>query len=85
MSALADRAVSDVRKIHLEMIDAVLAGGGVEPVAAIAAEQLGGPVMIVLGRDTAGEPGLRRVAEVPVRSGDEVIGHVALYDTEPDH
>ena len=38
MSALADRAVTDVRKIHLEMIDAVLAGGGVEPVAAIAAE-----------------------------------------------
>ena len=28
MSALADRAVTDVRKIHLEMIDAVLAGGG---------------------------------------------------------
>jgi hypothetical protein len=85
MSALADRAVSDVRKIHLEMIDAVLAGGGVDPVAAIAAEQLGGPVMIVLGSDRAGEAGRRRVAEVPVRSGDEVLGHVALYDADPDH
>ena len=84
MSALADRAVTDVRKIHLEMIDAVLAGGGVEPVAAIAAEHLGGPVRIVLGDLSAGARGRRRVAEVPVRSGDEVLGHVALYDTEPD-
>ena len=84
MSALADRAVTDVRKIHLEMIDAVLAGGGVEPVAAIAAEHLGGPVRIVLGDLSAGTRGRRRVAEVPVRSGDEVLGHVALYDTEPD-
>jgi hypothetical protein len=85
MSALAGRAVPDVRKIHLEMIDAVLAGGGVEPVAAIAAEQLGGPVRIVLGDLTAGERGRRRSAEVPVRSGDEVLGHVALYDAEADH
>ncbi|WP_028068078.1 PucR family transcriptional regulator [Solirubrobacter soli] len=85
MSALADRAVADVRKIHLEMIDAVLAGGGVEPVAAIAAEHLGGPVKIVLGDLTAGERGRRRSAEVPVRSGEEVLGHVALYDAEADH
>jgi hypothetical protein len=84
MSALADRAVTDVRRIHLEMIDAVLAGGGVEPVAAIAAEHLGGPVRIVLGDLSAGLRGRRRVAEVPVRSGGEVLGHVTLYDTEPD-
>jgi hypothetical protein len=85
MSALVDRAVTDVRKIHLEMIDAVLAGGGVEPVAAIAAEHHGGPVRIVLGDLTAGERGRRRSAEVPVRSGEEVLGHVALYDAEADH
>src|SRR6185436_15010844 len=84
MSALADRAVTDVRKIHLEMIDAVLAGGGVAPVATIAAEHLGGPVTVVLGDVVAGEAGSRRVAEVPVHSGEEVLGHVALYDADPD-
>ena len=66
------------------MIDAVLAGGGVAPVATIAAEHLGGPVTVVLGDVVAGEAGSRRVAEVPVHSGEEVLGHVALYDADPD-
>lgn len=104
MSALADRARGDdVRKIHLEMIDAVLAGGGVGPVAAIAAGQLGGTVAIVLpavdiavaepplpegraaqlaryvsDRPAKVPPGL--VAEVPVRSGDEILGYAVLLD-----
>ena len=64
MSALADRAVTDVRKIHLEMIDAVLAGGGVAPVATIAAEHLGGPVD---GR--AGRRRRRRAGLEPRRRG----------------
>ena len=40
--------VATLRQIHLGMIDAVLAGGGVAPVAALAAEQLSGTVAIVL-------------------------------------
>ena len=48
MSALAAPDVGTLRRIHLGMIDAVLAGGGVEPVAALAAERLGGTVAIVL-------------------------------------
>lgn len=102
MSALADRAVSDVRKIHLEMIDAVLAGGGVAPVAALAAERLNGRVAIVLpavdvevdaparftryvadrllGRPARVPHGV--VAEVPVHSGDELLGYVGLLDAE---
>src|SRR3954454_21598059 len=88
MSALADRAVTDVRKIHLEMIDAVLAGGGVAPVAAIAAEHLGGTVAIVLQDVAVVEPPLldghrpRVVAEIPVRSGDETLGSVRLLDAD---
>ncbi len=113
MSALADSAVASVgrlRRIHLGMIDAVLAGGGVAPVAALAAGKLGGTVAIVLppvevsvvepplpqarhaqfadtvsarllGRPVKLPRGL--VAEVPVRSGDELLGYVALLDAEP--
>ena len=102
MSALADHDVGTLRRIHLGMIDAVLAGGGVEPVAALAAERLGGTVAIVLppvdisigpprfaayvadrlgGRPVRVPPGV--VAEVPVRSGDELLGYVALLDAPP--
>lgn len=45
-SAAAD--VATLRRIHLGMIDAVLAGGGVAPVAALAAEHVRGTVAIVL-------------------------------------
>jgi DNA-binding PucR family transcriptional regulator len=84
------------------MIDAVLAGGGVEPVAALAAERLGGTVAIVLPAvdvEVGAPPRLSRyvadrllgrparvprdvVAEVPVHSGDELLGYVALLDAE---
>ncbi|MDA0180533.1 helix-turn-helix domain-containing protein [Solirubrobacter phytolaccae] len=40
--------VATLRRIHLGMIDAVLAGGGIAPVAALAAEHLHGTVAIVL-------------------------------------
>ncbi len=55
MSVLADPQVGPapahvaaLRQIHLGMIDAVLAGGGIAPVAALAADQLDGTVAIVL-------------------------------------
>ena len=102
MSALAAPEVATLRRIHLGMIDAVLAGGGVEPVAALAAERLGGTVAIalpgvdvaigppryaayvgnrLLGQPVRVPPGV--VAEVPVRSGDELLGYVALLDAPP--
>jgi hypothetical protein len=113
MSALAERAVTPVgslRRIHLGMIDAVLAGGGIAPVAALAAAKLGGTVAIVLpAEDVAvAEPALSEprsaalgryvadrllarpvkvpaglAAEVPVHSGDDLLGYVALLDAEP--
>ena len=53
MSTLAHRRaahcnVGRLRRIHLGMIDAVLAGGGAEPVAALAARSRRGTVAIVL-------------------------------------
>jgi hypothetical protein len=63
MSALADRPRDDVerlRAIHLGMIDAVLAGGGIATVAALAAEQLGGKVAIVLPSLDVGDAELKR-------------------------
>jgi hypothetical protein len=92
------------------MIDAVLAGGGIAPVAALAAAKLGGTVAIVLpAEDVAvAEPALTDersavlaryvadrllarpvkvpaglAAEVPVHSGDDLLGYVALLDAEP--
>ncbi len=112
MSVLADSQprpaaleITGLRRIHLGMIDAVLAGGGVARVAALAAEELDGTVAIILpgediasaapelpdrrlavlvryvadrldGRPAQVPPGL--AAEVPVRSGDEVLGAVVL-------
>ena len=85
MSALAAPAgVDRLRQIHLGMIDAVLAGGGVARVAQLAAEHLRGVVRIVVGDVHVVAPAERRVArlvaEVPIRSGDEILGHVALLD-----
>jgi sugar diacid utilization regulator len=94
-----------LRSIHLQMVDAVLSGDGLERVADLAARAAGGPVAIVIPRlgATALSPGagatdvsaLRRygaerikdrpapvpagvAAEVPVASGDEVLGVVVL-------
>ena len=84
MSALADRPRDDVerlRAIHLGMIDAVLAGGGIATVAALAAEQLGGKVAIVLPSLDVGDAELKRYVserlhgrpvEVPDRLAAEV-------------
>src|SRR3954471_12069648 len=92
-----------LRAVHLQMVDAVLTGDGLERVAQLAAAAAGGPVAIViprLGAAVASGPGLdpaplRRyvaermrdrpvpvppgvVAEIPVQSGDDVIGAVIL-------
>src|SRR3954467_2233062 len=90
MSALATTAASvgRLRQVHLGMIDAVLAGGGVPRVAQLAAEQLRGTVRITLDTLDVTAPaersGARLVAEVPIRSGDETLGSIALLDAPPE-
>jgi len=104
--------VERLRAVHLQMVDAVLGGDGLERVAQLAAEAAGGPVAIVVPRHdvaiaapdgsaaTRALGALRRsvverargrpaqlaegvVAEAPIRSGDELLGVVALVDA-PD-
>jgi hypothetical protein len=98
-----------LRAVHLEMVDAVLGGEGLQRVAGLAAKATGGAVSIVIPRLSAavisgddGGPelaGLRRyvgervkdhpapvpkgvTAEVPIASGDEIIGAVILLGAE---
>ena len=88
MSVLADRPDADVgrlREIHLGMIDAVLAGGGIATVAALAADQLGAKVAIVLpSLDVAvGDPELTRYVSErlhgrPVEVPDQLAGEVPV-------
>ena len=99
-----DSLVERLRSVHLQMVDAVLTGEGLERVAQLAAEACASPVAIViprlgaaaLSRSAPADPvELRRyvaervkdrpapvpasvAAEVPIASGDEVIGVVVL-------
>ena len=96
-----------LRAVHLEMLDAVLSGDGLERVATLAADAAGAPVAIVMPRlgaavagdaaapgatpaatrcgatsPTGGRPAVARAggrhAEVPIGSGDELVGAVLL-------
>jgi sugar diacid utilization regulator len=119
--------VERLRAVHLEMVDAVLGGDGLDRVAELAAAAAGGPVAIVVPRLRAaavsprgaadpvalrrfvgervpaaanvallappgGGPAAQRrpaevpggvAAEVPISSGDEVIGAVLLLGAGP--
>jgi len=99
--------VERLRAVHLQMVDAVLSGGGLARVAELAADAAGAPVAVVIPRlgaaavapaDRVGDDvvnALRRyvadrvkdrpapippvmVNEVPIASGDEVVGSVML-------
>src|SRR3954464_7810486 len=97
--------VERLRAVHLEMVDAVLSGEGLDKVAALAAAAAGAPVAIVIPRlgaaamapqrDDEVLDALRRyvadrvkdrptqvpdglAAEVPIASGDDVVGTVVL-------
>jgi sugar diacid utilization regulator len=97
--------VERLRAVHLQMVDAVLGGDGLDKVAALAADAAGAPVAIVIPRlgaavaaPTATEEdlaALRRYvadrvkdrpaqvpptvgAEVPIMSGDDVVGAVLM-------
>jgi sugar diacid utilization regulator len=88
--AFARDRVGGLRRIHLGMIDAVLAGEGLGRVAELAAAELGGSVRIelpaldisVASSRLAGVRA-RVAAEVPVHSGDERLGTVALLGEDP--
>jgi len=109
-TSAAPALMARVRAVHLQMVDAVLAGDGLGRVAALAAGATGGAVAIVIprlgGPALAGEvpdvAGVRRyvaervkgrpapvppgvAAEVPVKSGDEVLGAVLLLGYAPAH
>lgn len=97
--------VERLRAVHLEMVDAVLGGDGLDKVAALAADAAGAPVAIVIPRlgaavaaPAAGEEELATLrryvadrvkdrpaqvppmvgAEVPIMSGDDVVGAVLM-------
>jgi sugar diacid utilization regulator len=101
--------VERLRGLHLRMVDAVLAGDGLERVAELAAEAVGGAVAIVVPRLGAAViapagtsladrlPELRRyvgdcvadrpanpprglAVEIPIASGDEMVGCVLLLE-----
>jgi sugar diacid utilization regulator len=103
--------IERLRAVHLEMVDAVLGGDGLQRVAALAAGAAQAPVAIVLPRagaacvapaqDPAGallpaldqyvadriaerpaQPPKGVVSEVPITSGDELIGAVLLLGGE---
>jgi sugar diacid utilization regulator len=79
MSSAGDAAplglVERLRGVHMEMVDAVLGGDGLERVARLAAEAVGGPVAIVVPRHdvavaaggTEALPALRRYVGDKVR------------------
>ncbi|MCW3045877.1 MAG: hypothetical protein JWO74_161 [Solirubrobacterales bacterium] len=97
--------IERLRSVHLQMVDAVLGGEGLERVAALAAEAAGAPVAIVVPRlgvaaiapavndelldalrdyvgdrvkDRPAQVPLPVTAEVPITSGDDVVGAVLL-------
>ena len=101
--------VERLRGLHLRMVDAVLSGDGLERVAEIAADAVGGVVAIVVPRlgtavlAPAGTPAAERLgelrhyvadcvqdrpshapgglaAEVPIASGDEMVGMVLMLE-----
>ncbi|HEV2777594.1 MAG TPA: helix-turn-helix domain-containing protein [Solirubrobacteraceae bacterium] len=101
--------VERLRGLHLRMVDAVLAGDGLERVAELAAEAIGGTVAIVVPRvgdafiapsnasmserlpelrryvgdcvaDRLSHPPRGLAIEIPIASGDEMVGCVLLLE-----
>jgi sugar diacid utilization regulator len=101
--------VERLRGLHLRMVDAVLAGDGLQRVAELAAEAVGGTVAIVVPRlgaafmappgspmaerlpelrhyvgdgvaDRLSHPPRGLAIEIPITSGDEMVGSVLLLE-----
>src|SRR5881275_1645789 len=68
--------------VQVEMVNAVLAGGGLDAIAAIASRHAGAPVALsvpALGTPDPPADGTA-VAEVPIVSGGETVGAALMYD-----
>ncbi|HWI22629.1 MAG TPA: helix-turn-helix domain-containing protein [Baekduia sp.] len=81
MDSGAAPLVTELRDVHLAMVDAVLAGEGITRVEEIAGDAAGGRVVIRLPR-LGIEPDVSDAIERElIRSGDAEIGEVALLAT----
>src|SRR5690242_8075753 len=72
--------VSATADVQVEMVNAVLAGGGLQAIAAIASRHAGAPVVLsvpALGTPDAPDDG-SVVAEAPIVSAGETVGAVLL-------
>jgi sugar diacid utilization regulator len=77
--------VERLRAVHLQMLDAVLTGDGLDAVADLAAEAAGGPVAVVvprLGVAVASPGGERALAAVRRYVGEQSRGRVAPVPAE---
>jgi PucR family transcriptional regulator, purine catabolism regulatory protein len=82
--ALQPPLVERLRAVHLQMVDAVLTGEGLERVAALAAGAVGGTVVIVvprLGVTVASDPGFDTAA-VRRYVGERLAGRTAAVPAE---
>src|SRR3954447_26967665 len=77
--------VARLREVHLEMMDAVLSGDGLERVAGLAAQAAGGPVAIVIPRlataaedDALGRYVADRLRDRPAQVPDGVVTEVPI-------
>ncbi len=76
----ADDLVRRLRGIHLQMVEAVLGGDGLERVAGLAAEAGGAAVLIVIPRLGAAAVGRRRAAgAADAATADAALGAVRRY------
>ena len=78
-SAGAAGLVARLRAVHLEMLDAVLGGGGLPRVATLAAQAAGAPVAIVVPR-----LGAAVVASAPAGAGGEATAGGEGVDADRD-
>jgi hypothetical protein len=73
-----------LQALHGRMVEALLDGGGLHAVARLAARAAGGRVVIDLPHDglaaaTPGDPAEPVALRVPITTGDDLIGSVALH------
>jgi len=95
MSALEHDTPARLQALHGRMVEALLAGDGLHAVARLAARTAGGRVVIDLPHDglaaaTPGDPADPVALRVPITTGGDAIGGVALHraadatDAPPD-
>jgi sugar diacid utilization regulator len=73
-----------LRGLHQEMLDAALAGAGIERIAELASAHVGRPVLVLVSERGTGavEPGAEPEVEVPIMSGGEAVGTVSMLSGE---